>query len=188
MDPIEQFKADRDRARTASDPMANLCTVGHNGDVSAELRTLVLRDIGDELAIFINATSPKWDLLSRTASILTFWPSVQIQYRLLANTTPIEPAIVEESWLLRPDPPKRMDWFYTKHSAQSSPIADRATLLDELQNLRISEPFVAPETARGLTLNLRRVERLDLGMDNGVHDRRLFVQNESGWNEQTLVP
>ena len=188
MDPIEQFKADRDRARAASDPMANLCTVGHNGDVSAELRTLVLRDVGRELAIFINATSPKWDLLSGTASILTFWPSVQIQYRLLANTAPIDADVVEESWLLRPDPPKRMDWFYTKHSAQSSPIADRATLLDELQNLRLSEPLVSPETARGLILNLKRVERLDLSMDNGVHDRRLFVRNNVGWNEQTLVP
>ena len=57
MNPIEKFHEDRSAAFAAEDPMAAVCTVAnvdHEGQV--QIRTLVLRNVGDDLAIFIIAT------------------------------------------------------------------------------------------------------------------------------------
>lgn len=187
-DPVSLFKIDRDRARAAQDPMANLLTLGHNGDQTAEMRTLVLRDVGDELAIFINATSPKWPALGGRTSLLMYWPSIQIQYRILADLSPVQAEIVADSWQLRPDAPKRMDWFYTEVRAQSQPVDSRAALLEKVHQLALPDNLVAPDTARGLVLKPFRVERLDLTQENGIHDRTLFLRQADHWTEQTLVP
>ena len=188
MGPIDQFKTDRDLARAAKDPMANLCTVANTGAEGAELRTLVLRDVGEDLAIFINATSPKWSSLQDSASVLTYWPSVQIQYRLQVTTELVDPDFVAESWQLRPDAPKRMDWFYTNEQAQSTDISSRERLLEEALGLELPDPLVAPATARGLLLRPYKIERLDLTQDNGIHDRTLYQWSGNSWVATTLVP
>jgi pyridoxine/pyridoxamine 5'-phosphate oxidase len=187
-DPVSLFKIDRDRARAANDPMANLLTLGHNGDQTAEMRTLVLRDVGNELAIFINATSPKWPNLDKHASFLTYWPSVQIQYRILADVSPVLSDTVSASWQLRPDAPKRMDWFYTQVTHQSHPVGTRDALLQQVNALELPDNLVAPDTARGLLLKPYRLERLDLTQENGIHDRTLFQRDGDTWTVQTLVP
>lgn len=188
MDPLARFKSDRQRARSDRDPMANLCTIGHNGDTTAEMRTLVLRDVDNDLAIFINSTSPKWRPLSQSVSILTYWPSIQVQFRILANTSHVAEDIVAESWLLRPDPPKRMDWFYSSVTEQSSPIASRERLLEQVAAIDLPNPLIAPKTAQGLILSPYQMERLDLSQDNGVHDRTLYLWQQDNWAETTLVP
>lgn len=188
MDPIDRFKADRELARSAKDPMANLCTVGNQSAEGTALRTLVLRDVDQDLAIFINATSPKWPSLQETASVLTYWPSTQIQYRMWVRTSFVDADFVAESWQLRPDAPKRMDWYYTKHRAQSSDVESRASLLDEALSLELPEPLVAPASARGLLLHPQMVERLDLTQDNGIHDRVRYKLNGTEWSSTTLVP
>ena len=192
MDPLALFKSERILAREAQDPMANLCTVGSNGagngTEAPEMRTLVLRDVGEDLAIFINATSPKWPELQNTASVLTYWPSTQIQYRLLAHTLPVASQLVAESWLLRPDAPKKMDWFYTTKMPQSAKAGTRQALLEQVNALSPPEPLVAPDTAQGLVLKPFRIERLDLTQDNGIHDRTLYVHSEGAWTVETLVP
>ena len=188
MGPIDQFKADRDAARAAKDPMANLCTVANVSADGAELRTLVLRDVGEDLAIFINSTSPKWAPLLEGASVMTYWPSVQIQYRLQVATEPVDADFVAESWQLRPDAPKRMDWFYTNQQAQSTDIGSRERLVEEALGLELPEPLIAPETARGLLLKPYRIERLDLTQDNGIHDRTRYQWSEDRWTGTTLVP
>ena len=61
VDPPQRFTHDRQAARDAKDPMAAVCvlaTVDQRGMPQA--RTLVLRDIPEGLAIYINASSPKW--------------------------------------------------------------------------------------------------------------------------------
>ena len=188
MDPLDRFKADRNLARDAKDPMANLCTVASLDNENVELRTLVLRDVGADLAIFINATSPKWAKLQEGGSVLTYWPSVQIQYRLQVRTTPVPTDVVAESWQLRPDAPKRMDWFYTRQQSQSTDIGSRDRLLDEALGLDLPDPLVAPDTARGLLLRPYKIERLDLTQDNGIHDRTLYEESGDAWTTTTLVP
>ncbi len=190
-DPLELLTADRTRARSLDDPCANLCTLatvdaaGH-----PQARTLVLRDLDGRLAVFLNDTSPKWRQLelSASAAVVVWLPTVNVQYRLQCDTRPVAKADVHESWKLRPEPPKRLDWFYTRVQPQSTPFPDRQALLERLRELRLREPLVAPRTAAGLYLEPFAVERLDLAMTDGVHDRRSFERRAAGWQETVLVP
>ncbi|MEM7000984.1 MAG: hypothetical protein AAF529_09360 [Pseudomonadota bacterium] len=188
MDPIEQFYADRAEARAAQDPMAAVCCIANYDGEQVQQRTLVLRDVEGELAIFINATSPKWAALLDAFSLTTWWPSVQVQYRMQGTTSLLDSNLVAESWQLRPDNPKKMDWFYHLQKPQSSRIEDRDALLNAVAALPLPEPLVAPAEAQGLQLNIANVERLDLNQSNGIHDRRVFVRQSNAWQVSTLVP
>lgn len=189
-DPIAMLRDDRSRARALSDPCAGLCTLA-NVDAQGipQARTLVLRDVEERLAVFVNTTSPKWESLqSGPVSIVVWLPTLQLQYRLVCETEVMPQALVHESWHARPEPPKRMDWFYTRIQAQSSPIGDRERLLAAFESLAAPEPLTPPETAHGLYLHPNMLERLHLGQDNGVHDRQHFSRHQTGWRVQTLVP
>ncbi len=187
--PLALFHGDRARARAAGDPMAALCTLATSGaECEPDLRTLVLRDVDDALAVFVNASSPKWNALQSGAALLTYWPSIQIQYRLRVTTAAVPTDVVHTSWQLRPDPPKRMDWFYQQRRAQSSPVASRNALLAELAALELPEPLHAPAQARGMLLTPIEIERLDLTQADGIHDRRRFRWVDATWHEEVLVP
>ncbi len=189
MDPLAIFNEDRARAKSAQDPMAPLCTVANvDPHGRAQLRTLVLRDVDGALAVFINATSPKWPAVQAGVAVQTYWPSVNIQYRMQVTAEPIESAVVHDSWLLRPEMPKRMDWFYEQHATQSSPITSRQLLLDKLAQIDLPEPLRAPDNASGLLLVPHIIERLDLNQPDGVHDRQLFERSAGVWQRSTLVP
>jgi len=185
---------DRARARAAGDPMAALCvlaTVDANGWPQA--RTLVLRDLGLRLALFMSATSPKFSELSsgsalHRASICLYLPSIQVQYRAHVDLEPVEASLIAESWQLRPRMPKVLDWFYTQRQRQSSEVSSRANLLQALQSLPLPEPLVAPETARGFYLELHDLERLDLAQPDGLHDRVRWARSAGGWKLSTLLP
>lgn len=189
--PLEQLAADRVRARELADPCANLCTLatvdaaGH-----PQARTVILRDLDGRLAVFLNETSPKWQQFGQAAplAVVVWLPSVNVQYRLRCHTRPVAKQVVQESWQLRPAAPKRLDWFYTRVQAQSSPIGDRQSLLDQVGDLKLRQPLVAPRTAAGVYLEALSVERLDLGMVDGIHDRRSFQRRADGWHETVLVP
>lgn len=191
MTPIERLKADRDTARAQNDPWADLCalaTVSETGEPS--VRTLVLRDVDDQLALFFNATSPKWGEVQRTDTIglLVYLPTIDVQYRLRAITSRIPDTIVRSSWLLRPDAPKRMDWFYSS-AAQSSPVRSREELLARFDEQPPADELAAPETALGVYLDPISVDRLDLNHANGVHDRQHYEQSAPGvWVQRTLIP
>ena len=189
MDALSQFYADRDRARSAQDPMASVCTLANIDERgSAQLRTLVLRDVEDQLAIFINATSPKWRHLQSGVSLLCYWPSISIQYRIVAAVSAVPEAIVRDSWQLRPPVPKQMDWLYETWLRQSSEISDRDALLEKLAKQVLPQPLTAPDNARGLLLSPQTIERLDLGQQNGVHDRSLAILTDAGWTSTSLIP
>lgn len=198
-DALEQFKLDRQRARDAGDSMANLCVVANSTTHNAsntpsdtvnlpELRTLVLRDVEGQLAVFINALSPKWPHLQENCSLLTYWPTVQLQFRMQVTTSPVPDEIVRDSWQLRPDATKRMDWFYERDTRQSQSIDNRDTLVNRAQTLDLPDPLQAPESAKGLLLSIQRLERLDLTQTNGIHDRKCWERTTDGWQQTTLVP
>ncbi len=190
IDPLVRFAEDRARARDREDPFANLCTVvtvTASGEPAA--RVLVLREVEDRLAIFVNATSPKVAEFSAssTVAVLAYLPSVTVQYRLRCALQQIPPETVRAAWQMRPDIPKRMDWLYETH-AQSSPIDGRPTLIEALAAVRLPEPLAAPETAVGYVLEAVEVERLDLAGAGGVHDRRRYTRASGAWLETVLVP
>jgi len=189
MHPIEQLFADRARAHEARDPWAGLCALASvDNDGRPHVRTLVLRDVDGRLGVFVNSTSPKWQQIAgREIAVSTFMAVPNVQYRMHCQTEQIAPEIVRESWLLRPPMPQRMDWLYPSH-AQSTPVADRDSLVASALALQLPDPLHAPDTARGLYLDPFEIERLDLAQENGIHDRRAWHLNGGQWHERTLVP
>ena len=194
MNPIAQFHEDRARARAKRDPCSELCALATvNADGAPEVRTLVLRDVADpatpssetRLAVFINDSSPKWPAMGRV-SALAYFPTLKVQYRLSCSTAPASTALVHRRWQDRPDAPKKMDWYYAKRP-QSSAVASRTRLIEEVDSLALPEPLIAPPSARGLHLDPFEVERLDLNQPDGIHDRRRW-RWQGGWTEAVLVP
>lgn len=186
--PLERLAKDRNLARDREDPCAALCTLANvDGDGLPQARTLILRELESRLAVFVNATSPKFEYLG-TVSVVVWLPSVNVQYRLTCATEPVPRALVAESWQYRPEAPKKMDWLYTRLQAQSTAVTSRDALLEKLAGLDLPEPLEAPDTARGLYLLPELIDRLDLGQKNGVHDRRRFRLGNPGWSEEVLVP
>lgn len=187
MDPLRLLQEDRVRARELNDPYAELCALATvDSSRNPQVRTLVLRDLDERLAVFINATSPKWPSMDYVAAVI-FLAALDIQYRLECRTEPVPSKTVKTSWQLRREMPKRLDWLYEERP-QSSPLERRAQLLTELAAAPVPNPLVAPDSARGLFLVPHRIERLDVNHDSGVHDRRLWSLTEGTWREQTLVP
>jgi len=190
-DPIARLLLERATARERQDPCASLCTVASvDSDGLPQARTLVLRELGSDLAVFGNRTSPKWQQMTEQAvvAVVVWLPSLNLQYRLRCRTAAVADQLVHESWLLRPLAPKKLDWFYTHRQPQSTTVADRSSLLADLEALNLPEPLVAPDTAAGLYLLPTAVDRLDLGQPDGVHDRRHFERTDQGWLESVLVP
>ncbi|MYE80450.1 MAG: hypothetical protein F4X36_01110 [Gammaproteobacteria bacterium] len=190
IDPLARFAEDRARARDRDDGWANLCavaTVTAAGEPA--VRVLVLREIDGRLGVFVNATSPKTDEFARSATVavMTYLPTLTVQYRLQCTLERMPAETVHAAWQMRPAVPKRMDWLYAEHR-QSSPVADRAALLDALEAAPLPEPLVAPESATGHFLDPVAVERLDLAGEGGVHDRRQYRYESQGWVETILVP
>lgn len=190
-DPLALLGEDRRRARERGDPCAGLCTLASVDSAGhPQARTVVLRDVEERLAVFGNSTSPKWRQLESSASlaVVVWLPSVEVQYRLQCLTRPVPKATVHASWQLRPEVPKRLDWFYTRVQPQSSVVADRAALEEALGKLALRDPLTAPRTAAGIFLEPTLVERLELGMPDGLHARQGFRRHPGGWRSFTLVP
>lgn len=182
---------DRQSARANGDPCANLCTAATvDGDNQPHARTLVLRDLGPRMALFLNQTSPKWQQISERGEVcVVVWlPSLSLQYRLQCHVEPIAKSLVDESWLLRPDTPKRLDWYYTTHQPQSSTVDSREVLLTRLESMRNAARQGAPETAVGWYLRPYYVDRLNLDHPSGVHERSAFHYKDGTWQESVLVP
>lgn len=187
---LARFRGERQQAAEADDPMAallSLATVSSAG--TPEVRTLVLRDVENQLAIFINRTSPKWQSLQTQPQLqfMTYWPSAMLQYRFDCTCSAMAPDIVHPSWLLRPESPRRLDHLYDSQAPQSSAVQDRPWLL--AQAAEISPTLLETPTANaiGLFLEPRAIERLDLNMSGAPHDRRRY-RSANGWKEEILVP
>ena len=187
---LARFRQERQSAIANNDPMAALlalATVGVEG--LPEVRTLVLRELDDQLAVFINRTSPKWLALQAQPRLcfMTYWPSSQIQYRFDCDIQPIAKSLVDASWLLRAEAPRRLDQLYQQGSPQSSTIRDRQSLLERAA-LVPKELLTRPASeAAGLYLLPRSIERLHLAMNGEPHDRRCYTHADN-WQEQVLMP
>ncbi len=191
INPLELFRQDRSAAHKLADPWSGLCalaSISHTGKV--QVRTLVLRDIDNRLAIFINATSPKFKELpvGGHTQLSVYLASIAVQYRLDAQLEPVPKTLVDESWLLRPEIPRQMDWYYTEVQAQSTPVKSRGQLKRSLdEHSRNNTADKAPASAQGLYLNVQRIERLELLKDE-VHARSLWQMDVNGWTKQVLIP
>lgn len=191
--PLQQLRDDRALARTRSDPMANVCSFATVSRLGAEVRTLVLRDIGDQLAVFYSATSPKAKELSEQAraQALIYLPSVGVQYRLWLRPRQVARELLEKHWPLRPIAAKQLDWLYNLQTPQSAPITDRVALRAAITQVASDERAsmtTPPPAAIGCFLDPDRIERLRLDDSDPPHDRRLYELVGEVWRETVLVP
>ena len=132
-DPLTLLADDRKRARVAGDPWANLCVLATiDAQQIPQARVVVLRDLEQRFAVFINGTSPKYAQLglSRRHAVLVYLASLGVQYRLTVSFEPVPAALVRKSWLDRPRIPKVMDWLYEQFQPQSSAVPSRDDLVE----------------------------------------------------------
>lgn len=196
LDPVAELMTDRSKARKMLDQNTDICflaTVDSQGN--AHVRTLVVREIvGRTVAIFLNQGSPKWQQLQQGGQyeLLLYYPTQERQYRLSGNYRDLDAALVADSWQLRPDGSKFLDYYYEQVAPQSTPVESREALLKNIEMLKqtLPEPedLTAPVNARGLHLEINRIDRLDLTDPGRIHDRRLFTYVNGTWVVDVLVP
>jgi len=191
-DPLGLLANDRQKARASADPWANLCvlsTTDASGDPQA--RVVVLRELDQRFAIFVNGTSPKHSQLpnSQRHCVLAYFASLGVQYRLTVTFESVPATIVRRSWLERPRIPKVMDWFYERVQPQSTVIASSHVIGERYAKLDESLPtsVEAPAAALGYFLVVEQVERLELAGDR-IHSRQRYRSEGSGWQVSELVP
>lgn len=194
-DPMALLARDRERARTLSDPLADLCWLATlDAEGHPALRTLVVRGIdAHALRIFVNCSSPKWAELHASGrfELLCYYPGLRRQYRLRGRIEELDRAMVHRSWRAKPRATRLLDWYYQHEHRQSARLASREELIAGYRRMQVRYPdpdaMPAPEGVRGLALVAQRVERLDLDR-SPVHERRSFTLHEGGWREAPMVP
>lgn len=188
-DPLVLLSQDRSEAGRTNDPLVDRCvlgTVDRNGHPA--LRTLVLREIDERLALFYSRSSTKHvELLNNglCASVLVFLPSIGVQYRIESRFEDIPRSVIEEHWQLKPDAAKRMDSIYERHP-QSTVIEDFAAF--ETLFAATVPPRKSPQNGCGVFIVPEVIERLELRTDPHMHDRKLYTRKDDGWRVQHLVP
>ena len=191
MNPLDIFFLDQARARELRDPTAPLCVfITKESDDYPTGRTLVLRNIEGQLGVFINKSSPKWNQKEAGISLQTYWPSVEIQYRIKASCVVLDPKLIKQSWKQRPETPKKLDWFYQRAKPQSANLEPEEAInfAKKLKELILPDQFEAPDLAAGLLLEPFEFEKLELRSGDLPHNREKFVLMQGYWRHYSLVP
>ena len=195
MNPIEQIEASRVEARKIQDTNADICFLAiASPDGQASVRTLVLRDITENrFSLFMNQTSPKWQLLSNAADyeLLLWHPTQQKQFRIKGTYQTIDIELIKTNWHRRPQGSKYLDYVYKEMAPQSSVISSRQALVDKIDSLKANynvDSLTAPPQVAGIELVATRIDMLDLNREDRIHDRQLFTLTDGRWRSQVLVP
>ena len=191
MKPLDTFFSDQARARELGDPTAPLCVfITTESNDYPTGRTLVLRNIDGQLGVFINKSSPKWNQKDRGVSLQTYWPSVEIQYRIKASCAALDPEMIRQSWKQRPETPKKLDWFYERQKPQSASLepAEATSFTTKLKEIALLDGSTAPDSAAGLLLVPFEFEKLELRLGDVPHNREKFILIEGHWQNYSMVP
>ncbi len=193
-DPIAALVRDRERARAARDPFADLCVLATAVDGEPPgVRPIVLRDVGPQgIGLLVSETSPKWaPLIAGRYELLLIWLTLRRQYRVRGGLAPMPDARVAEYWGQKIHESRLLDLYYATCRAQSTAVPSRARFLEEIDGLRRRHPAAGdvprPGLLRGIYLQPERIE-IWQGSPDRLHDRRRFTRHDGGWLEETLVP
>jgi pyridoxine/pyridoxamine 5'-phosphate oxidase len=195
--PMKYLQESQSKAISVSDPSARYCTLAtlEGFDLSqVRMRTLVVRDISEQSCLlFVNRHSQKnlVDLDNAKVEILFFYPTLMSQFRLRGKLSVLSDTDLEKHWQHKPYEAKLLDHFYTRYQAQSSSLDDSTGLIKGIEQLKLIYPEadVVPfiNDARGLVITADYLE-VWKGLDNGIHDRRLFKLSNDLWQQEVLVP
>jgi len=103
----------------------------------------------------------------------------------------LEPEEVKANWFRRPQGSKRLDYVYKEFAPQSSEIASRQVLTDEIARIKQThkpDDMTPPDSATGIELIANRIEMLDLNREDRIHDRRVFNYENGSWSETYIIP
>ena len=193
-DPIAEIVTDRERAREALDPFADLCILATaEGAGAPGVRPLVLRDVGPQgVGLLVSETSPKWaPLAAGRCELLLVWLSIRRQYRIRGGLAPMPEARLETYWGQKVHESRLLDLYYGAFQPQSSPVVSRERFLEGIARLRQEHPAAdlvpRPALLRGVYLVPERIEAWR-GSPDRLHDRRRYSRQGALWVEEVLVP
>ena len=187
--PLNLLASDRDTARQAGDSLVDRCflgTLNRRGRVS--MRTLVLREVDERLAVFYSRSSAKHAELrssNNRASILILLPTVGVQYRIEVRLEEIARSTLELHWQLKPNAAKRMGAIYERRP--QSTVIDNFEAFETLFAAAVP-PRQSPPNSVGCFVHPLQVERLELRTEPHLHDRKLFELRGDAWHVCQLVP
>jgi pyridoxamine 5'-phosphate oxidase len=197
VDPIALLADDRARARSAGDPLVDLCVLATAGTATdgdrPGVRPIVLRDVGPQgIGLLISRTSPKWEPLSSgRAELLLLWLAIHRQYRVRGPIARMPDTLVETYWNQKVHESRLLDLYYATYGAQSTAVLSRERFLEGIEELRRRYPTPAavprPDLLEGVYLVPERIE-VWRGSPDRLHDRRRFTRDADDWREETLVP
>lgn len=176
------------RALEPNDPEAMaLATATADGRPSVRMVLLKGHD-GRGFTFYTNLQSRKAEELAGNgqAALLFHWKSLRRQVRIEGAVTPVSDAEGDAYFASRARDSQLGAWA----SDQSRPLDSRATFEARYEAMR--ERFAGIEVPRPPHWSGYRVvpERIEFWQDreHRLHERRLFVRTESGWQEGLLYP
>jgi len=183
-------------ARRARDPGAdwlNLITVDARGFPVARIMTI--RGISAEgVVVTVNRHSPKMQHLAEGGRYEAhlFWPNLLGQVRMRGAYRVEDPPELAQGWRGRAYGGKIVDLYQVHCRPQSSVVASREVLLEELAKLRLRFPsdqaIEKPAEVANLVLLPDFLELWIGDATDRMHDRRRYTRKGSGWLEEILVP
>ena len=189
--PIDLLKTWIDKAYTHSAiKEANavvLSTLNSNQKISS--RVVLIKEIIEEgLMFYTNQTSQKGKQLNQNnqCALHFYWDPLFRQISIQGKAYPIAREKAISYWKTRPIESQLSQWI----SKQSSPVKDRATLEQEIQEARMqfkNKEIPCPEKWRGYCVHIEQIE-FWMGKDHRLHDRFVFTKKENQWNIQRLYP
>ena len=198
-DPVEALHGEREAARAASDANAELCWLA-TADATGlpSVRTIVLRDVDGAFALFVNATSPKWqDLRDRPrVQVVCWYPTLQRQWRLRATARAFPHEVVSRHWHRRPRITQVLDHLYAGERGQSTPMPVHFDLDGALAGLDEALPDRPEVPVQSLALELvpDEFECMQLRTAPRIHQRQRWSRADPAedgparWTRERLVP
>ncbi len=183
-------------ARRARDPGAdwlNLITVDARGFPVARIMTI--RGISAEgVVVTVNRHSPKMRQLAEGGRYEAhlFWPNLLGQVRMRGAYRVEDPPELAQGWRGRAYGGKIVDLYQVYCRPQSSIVASREVLLEELAQLRLRFPSGQAIEKPAEVVNLVLLpDFLELWIGDAtdrMHDRRRYMRKGADWLEEILVP
>ncbi len=189
LDPIALFHIwlKDAEATEPNDPNA-VALATATADGAPSVRMVLMKRLDERgFAFFTNAESQKGVELKENprAAMCFHWKSLRRQVRVEGAVTELPAVEADEYFHSR----SRMSQLGAVASQQSRPLESRQVLEAQVQACEelFPDEVPRPEYWKGYVL---RPERMEFWMDreNRLHDRFLFVRDESGWTKSRLFP
>jgi pyridoxamine 5'-phosphate oxidase len=188
-DPLAQFARWFARAQAVV-RLPEACALATlRADGAPSLRMVLLKGVdAGGFVFYTNYESDKGhQLLADPRAALTFyWDELGRQVRIEGPATAVSPAESDQYFATRP----RGSQLSAHASAQSQPVADRATLerrVEELDAAFAGRPVPRPDSWGGFRLRPERIEFWQ-NREDRLHDRLLYQPSGDGWRLQRLQP